>query len=265
MAKEEVELEREEWQTGGDPDGDTVVLAARGLSLAFGPNRVLCDINFEVREGEALAIVGQSGSGKSTILKLILRLLVPDAGEIIIYDEDISHLTFEEVLEVRKQMGMVFQASALFDSLSVYENVAYPLREHHPDIPEDDVERRARESLVLVDMDLDEFRNRLPAELSGGQRKRVGIARAIVDQPSILLYDEPTSGLDPVTSRTILRMIKRLQRELDVTSIVVTHDVDAVYEVANKVAMLKDCNIIFYGTPEEMRHSEDPVVQEFVA
>lgn len=264
MAEENVQIEGEPTGTEVRPQ-DRVVLAARGLSLAFGPNRVLCDINFEVREGEALAIVGQSGSGKSTILKLILRLLVPDAGEIIIEGEDISHLTFEEVLDVRKRMGMVFQASALFDSLSVFENVAYPLREHHTDMPEEETERRVRDSLALVDMDLDDFRDRLPAELSGGQRKRVGIARAIVDQPSILLYDEPTSGLDPVTSRTILGMIKRLQNELDVTSIVVTHDVDAVYQVANKVAMLKNCRIAFYGTPEEMRNSQDPVVQEFVS
>ena len=242
-----------------------IVLEVQGLDLAFGPNQVLCDISFQVREGEVLAIIGQSGTGKSTILKLILRLLVPDSGKIVIQREDISLLTFQEVLQVRQQMGMVFQASALFDSLTVFENVAYPLREHHHEMDEEDIEGQVEHSLELVDLSLEEHGYRLPAELSGGQRKRVGIARAIVDEPSILLYDEPTSGLDPVTSRTIVRMIQRLQRELDVTSIVVSHDVDAVYKVADNVAMLKDCRIVFYGTPDEMRTSEDPYVQEFVA
>lgn len=241
-----------------------IALEVTDLSLAFGAKEVLCDISLTVREGEALAIVGLSGSGKSTILKLILRLLVPDRGRIVIQGEDISQLTFEEVLEVRQQMGMVFQASALFDSLSVYENVAYPLREHHPGMREDDIEERVRHSLELVDLGLEEFGYRLPAELSGGQRKRVGIARAIVDQPSILLYDEPTSGLDPVTSRTIVRLIKRLQHELDVTSLVVSHDMDAVNEFADSVAMLQDCRIAFYGTPEEMARSDVPAVKEFV-
>ncbi len=242
-----------------------IVLEVQGLDLAFGPNQVLRDISFQVREGEVLAIIGQSGTGKSTILKLILRLLVPDSGKIVIQREDISLLTFQEVLQVRQQMGMVFQASALFDSLTVFENVAYPLREHHHGMDEEDIEGQVEHSLELVDLSLEEHGYRLPAELSGGQRKRVGIARAIVDEPSILLYDEPTSGLDPVTSRTIVRMIQRLQRELDVTSIVVSHDVDAVYKVADNVAMLKDCRIVFYGTPDEMRTSEDPYVQEFVA
>ena len=242
-----------------------VVLEVQGLGLSFGPNQVLCDISFQVREGEVLAIIGQSGTGKSTILKLILRLLVPDSGKIVIQREDISLLTFQEVLQVRQQMGMVFQASALFDSLTVFENVAYPLREHHHEMDEEDIEEQVKHSLELVDLSREEHGYRLPAELSGGQRKRVGIARAIVDEPSILLYDEPTSGLDPVTSRTIVRMIQRLQRELDVTSIVVSHDVDAVYKVADNVAMLKDCRIVFYGTPDEMKTSEDPYVQEFVA
>ena len=242
---------------------ETIALEVRDLNLAFGEHQILCDISFQVPDGEALAIIGQSGSGKSTILKLILRLLVPDSGEIIIRGENISQLTFQEVLHVRQDLGMVFQASALFDSLSVYENVAYPIREHR-DFGEDEIEEKVKHSLALVDLSLEDFAWRLPAQLSGGQRKRVGIARAISDQPSILLYDEPTSGLDPVTSRTIVKMIKRLQTELDVTSIVVTHDVTAVKHFANMVAMLKDCEIVFYGTPEEMIASQNPNVREFV-
>ncbi len=240
-----------------------IVVEARNLSLAFGENRVLCEISFQVPEGEALAIVGVSGCGKSTILKLILRLLVPDSGQIFIQGEDITQLSFQEILLVRRRMGMVFQESALFDSLTVYENVAFPLREHTK-LPEPEVWSRVEEALIHVDLSLEEVGDRLPAALSGGQKKRVGIARAIVDEPAILFYDEPTAGLDPLTSRTIVQLMERLQAELDVTSIVVSHDVNAVFRVASKVALLNECRIIFYGTPDEMKTSEDPYVQEFI-
>ena len=240
-----------------------IVVEARNLSLAFGENRVLCEISFQVPEGEALAIVGVSGCGKSTILKLILRLLVPDGGQIFIQGEDITQLSFQEILLVRRRMGMVFQESALFDSLTVYENVAFPLREHTK-LPEPEVWSRVEEALIHVDLSLEEVGDRLPAALSGGQKKRVGIARAIVDEPAILFYDEPTAGLDPLTSRTIVQLMERLQAELDVTSIVVSHDVNAVFRVASKVALLNECRIIFYGTPDEMKTSEDPYVQEFI-
>lgn len=240
------------------------VIDARGLHLAFGDQVVLEDISFEVHEGEALAILGASGVGKSTILKIILRLLVPDGGEILIDGEDISQLSFEEVLEVRQKMGMVFQAAALFDSLSVFENVAFPLREHLQHLSEEEVWERSRAALEMVDLDLDDFGDRLPAELSGGQKKRVGIARAIVHQPKILLYDEPTTGLDPLTSRMIIDLMQRLQGELDVTAIVVSHDVRMVMAVATHVAMLRDRRIIFYGTPQEMRQTENEYVRDFI-
>lgn len=243
--------------------GRPIVVEAQNLSLAFGENRVLCEISFQVPEGEALAVVGVSGSGKSTILKLILRLLVPDDGQIFIQGEDITQLSFQEVLMVRRKMGMVFQESALFDSLTVYENVAYPLREHTK-LSEPELWSRVEQALTHVDLSLEELGGRLPAALSGGQKKRVGIARAIVHQPAILFYDEPTSGLDPLTARTIVQLMERLQAELDVTSIVVSHDVNAVFQVANKVALLNECRIIFYGTPDEMKASEDPYVQEFI-
>jgi phospholipid/cholesterol/gamma-HCH transport system ATP-binding protein len=239
-----------------------VMVDVRNLSLAF-QKPVLCDISFQVREGQALAIVGPSGVGKSTILKIILRLLVPDAGQVIIEGEDINQLTFEEVLEVRQKMGMVFQAAALFDSLSTFENVAYPLREHMR-LGEREVWERVEKALGMVDMDIDEFGFRLPAELSGGQKKRVGIARAIVHEPKILLYDEPTTGLDPLTARTIVDLIKKLQAELEVTSVVVSHDVRAVLAVATHIAMLRDCLICFYGSPDDMLASTDPYVQDFM-
>jgi phospholipid/cholesterol/gamma-HCH transport system ATP-binding protein len=242
---------------------EPVVIEARHLYLSFGDNSVLEDISFEVREGDALAIVGVSGVGKSTILKLILRLLVPDSGEVIIDGEDINQLSFEEVLEVRQKMGMVFQASALFDSLSVFENVAFPLREHMH-LTEDELAERVRQALEMVNLSMDELGARLPAELSGGQKKRVGIARAISHQPKILLYDEPTTGLDPVTARTIVELIRRLEAELDVTSVVVSHDMRAVLAVSTHIAMLQDGGIIFYGTPEEIRASDNAYVQEFI-
>lgn len=240
-----------------------IVIEVRDLSLAFDEIRVLCGISFTVQEGEALAIVGPSGVGKSTILKLILRLLVPDDGAILVGGQDVVELSFEEVLKARQKMGMVFQESALFDSLTVFENVAYPLREHMR-LSEEEIRERVRQALAFVDMALEEFEDRLPAELSGGQKKRVGIARAIVHEPEILLYDEPTSGLDPLTTRTIVDLMRRLQSELEVTSIVVSHDVRSVFRVANRVAMLKDCEIIFYGTPQEMINAEDPDVREFI-
>lgn len=239
-----------------------VIIEARDLSLAF-EKPVLCEISFQVREGEALSILGASGVGKSTILKLILRLLVPDAGDVIIEGENINQLTFDEVLEVRQKMGMVFQAAALFDSLTVYENVAYPLREHMR-LRESQVTEQVGQALELVDLELDEFGRRLPSELSGGQKKRVGIARAIVHQPKILLYDEPTTGLDPLTARTIVELIQRLQHELDVTSIVVSHDVRAVIAVSTHIAMLRDCRICFYGTPDQMQATTDEYVRQFV-
>ncbi len=242
---------------------EPIIIEARNLHLSFGAKVVLEDISFEVREGDALAIVGVSGVGKSTILKLILRLLVPDSGQVLIDGEDINQLSFEEVLKVRQKMGMVFQASALFDSLSVFENVAFPLREHRQ-LPESGVVERVSSALAMVDLSVDDLGGRLPAELSGGQKKRVGIARAIAHQPKILLYDEPTTGLDPVTGRTIIDLIKRLDQELDVTSVVVSHDMRAVLAVSNHIAMLHDHHIIFYGTPDEILASGDPNVREFV-
>jgi phospholipid/cholesterol/gamma-HCH transport system ATP-binding protein len=242
---------------------EPILIEGRGLYLAFGDNQVLSDISFQVREGDCLSIVGASGVGKSTILKLVLRLLVPDSGYVVIEGDDINRLTFEEVLNVRQKMGMVFQAAALFDSLTIYENVAFPLREHMH-LPEDEVHDRVERALAMVDLSVYEFGYRLPAELSGGQKKRVGIARAIVHEPKILLYDEPTTGLDPVTSRTIVDLILRLQRELEVTSVVVSHDMRAVLAISTHVAMLRDGRIMFYGTPEELLQAKNPYVREFI-
>ena len=232
------------------------------VSLAFDVP-IIEDISLVTREGETMAIVGESGTGKSTILKLVLRLLVPDRGRVLIEGEDITPLTFEEALAVRQKMGMVFQGAALFDSMSVFENIAYPLREH-TDMNDDEIEQRVREKLQFVDLDPDRVMEQFPSELSGGMRKRVGIARGMANNPQIMLYDEPTSGLDPLTTGTITRLIMKLQRELGVTSLVVSHDIRSVFRMASKVALLHERRITFFGTPEEMAGSEDQYIQDFL-
>ncbi len=228
-----------------------------------GINRAVDGVSFHVEAGETVAIVGESGTGKSTILKLILRLLVPTSGSVAIDGEDITHLTFEEALEVRQKMGMVFQGAALFDSMTVYENIAYPLREH-TELTEDEIEARVREKLQFVDLEPDQVMDKLPSELSGGMKKRVGIARGMANNPQIMLYDEPTSGLDPLTTGTITRLIIKLQRELGVTSVVVSHDIRSVFRMATHVALLAERRIRFFGTPEEMAGSDDRYIQDFL-
>lgn len=238
------------------------VIALSHVSLSF-DRPILEDVSLVARKGETVVVVGESGTGKSTMLKLILRLLVPDRGSVCIEGRDISQLTFAEALEVRKRMGMVFQGAALFDSMSVFENVAYPLREH-TDMSEEEIEARVREKLAFVDLEPDEVIGQLPSQLSGGMRKRVGIARGMAANPAIMLYDEPTSGLDPLTTATITRLIMKLQRELGVTSLVVSHDIRSSFRMATKVALLSERRIVFFGTPEEMAASEDAYIRDFL-
>lgn len=232
------------------------------VSLAF-DQPVLEDVSFVARDRETVVIVGESGTGKSTILKLLLRLLVPDQGRVLVDGQDITRLSFEEALGVRQKMGMVFQGAALFDSMTVFENVAYPLREH-TDLGEAEIHDRVREKLEFVDLDADRVMEQFPAELSGGMRKRVGIARGMANNAEVMLYDEPTSGLDPLTTGTITRLIMKLQRELGVTSIVVSHDIRSVFRMASKVALLNDRHIAFFGSPEEMAASDDRYIQSFL-
>jgi len=252
-----------------DPEDEDEVEAERepiidleNISLAF-DEPILQDVSFVAREGETIVVVGESGTGKSTILKLILRLLVPDKGRVAIDGEDISHLSFEEALKVRQKMGMVFQGAALFDSMTVFENIAYPVREH-TDLAEDEIEARVREKLEFVDLEPDKVMQQFPSELSGGMRKRVGVARGMANNPEIMLYDEPTSGLDPLTTGTITRLIMKLQRELGVTSVVVSHDIRSAFRMATKVALLSERHIAFFGTPEEMTGSDNSYIRDFL-
>ena len=238
------------------------VIALRHVYLAF-DEPILEDVSFAAHTGETVVVVGESGTGKSTILKLILRLLVPDRGDVLIDGQDITGLDFDDALRVRQKLGMVFQGAALFDSMTVYENVAYPLREH-TDLSEDEIMARVREKLEFVDLDPDKVLDQLPSELSGGMKKRVGIARGMANNPEIMLYDEPTSGLDPLTTGTITRLIMKLQRELDVTSIVVSHDIRSSFRMATKVALLAEKKIKFFGTPEDMAASDDRYIQDFL-
>ena len=238
------------------------VIEFERVYLAF-DEPILKDVSFVAHRGETIVVVGESGTGKSTMLKLILRLLVPDEGRVLVDGQDISHLSFSEALAVRQKMGMVFQGAALFDSMSVYENVAYPLREH-TDQKEDEIEARVREVLEFVDLDPDRVMQQFPAELSGGMKKRVGIARGMANKPMLMLYDEPTSGLDPLTTGTITRLIMKLQRELGVTSIVVSHDIRSAFRMATRVALLAERHIIFFGTPEEMAASDDRYIRDFL-
>ena len=239
------------------------VIELRDVSLTF-DRPILENVSLEARKGESLMIAGESGSGKSTILKLILRLLVPDSGYIEVLGQDVVSLTFAEALDVRRHIGMVFQNAALFDSLTIYENVAYPLRENR-DHDEDEIERIVRERLDFVDLDPDQVMTQLPSQLSGGMRKRVGIARAIATDPEVVLYDEPTGGLDPLTIGTINELIRKLQRELKVTSVVVTHDIRAGFRVAQRVNLLKEGRIVFDGSPEEMIAADDPYIRAFLS
>jgi phospholipid/cholesterol/gamma-HCH transport system ATP-binding protein len=242
---------------------DTPVIALENVFLAFDERPILEDISVSVQPGETLVIVGESGTGKSTILKLILRLLVPDSGAVSIDGDDITGLSFEEALARRQQMGMVFQGAALFDSMTVYENIAYPLREH-TDLEEDAIEARVRQKLEFVDLDPDTVMELSPAELSGGMKKRVGIARGMANNAKIMLYDEPTSGLDPLTTGTITRLIMKLQRELQVTSVVVSHDIRSAFRMATRIALLAERRIAFFGTPEDMSASDDRYIRDFL-
>jgi phospholipid/cholesterol/gamma-HCH transport system ATP-binding protein len=243
-------------------DPRRTIVSLENVFLSF-EEPILQDVSFGAKGGETIVVVGESGTGKSTILKLLLRLLVPESGRVCIDGEDITNLTFDNALKVRQKMGMVFQGAALFDSMSVYENVAYPLREH-TDLNEDEIMARVREKLDFVDLDPDKVMEQMPSELSGGMRKRVGVARGLANNPQIMLYDEPTSGLDPLTTATITYLIIKLQRELGVTSVVVSHDIRSCFRMASKIALLAEKKIKFFGTPEEMTGSEDPYIRDFL-
>jgi phospholipid/cholesterol/gamma-HCH transport system ATP-binding protein len=231
------------------------------LSKSFGSHSVIEGVDLAIAPGESLAIIGPSGCGKSTLLKLLIRLEAPTGGSVTVNGQDIARLDEEGLIRLREKVGMVFQYGALFDSLSVYENVAFALREHAK-LSESEVARIVREKLKLVELEGTE--DLMPEELSGGMQKRVGIARALAFDPAIILYDEPTTGLDPITSVTIENLMVKLSRELKATSIVVTHVMQTVQRVAGRVVMLHAGKFIELGSPDQAARSANPIVRKFI-
>jgi phospholipid/cholesterol/gamma-HCH transport system ATP-binding protein len=238
-----------------------VSIEIEGLRKAFGPKVILDGITLRVAQGETVAVIGFSGAGKSVLLKTMIRLLEPDAGSVHVDGQDVAALKRDELYALRRNVGYVFQFAALFDSMTVHDNVAMGLRRMRQ-LPEPEITERVRECLRLVE--LADFAGRYPAELSGGQRKRVGLARALATRPRYLLYDEPTTGLDPVTTAVIDRLILKTAQELGVSGLVVTHDMKSAYRVADRIAMLYQGGLRFVGTPAEIQETSDPVVRAFV-
>ncbi len=227
----------------------------------LGGKQILAGANLDIQAGETRVVMGRSGEGKSVLLKHICGLMQPDQGLIYLEGEEISRYNEKQLFDVRRKIGVLFQNAALFDSLNVLQNVGFPLYEEG-EYKENEIRDRVVEVLRLVR--LGDILNKMPSELSGGMRKRVGLARAIIQKPKIILYDEPTTGLDPVTSDAINELINSLAHQLNVTSIVITHDMASAFKVATKMAMLFEGKIIFDGTPEEIRASDDELLQQFI-
>lgn len=239
------------------------MIEIKNLKKSFGPKEVLRGVNLNIEQGKTTVIIGASGCGKSVLLKHIVGLLKPDEGTILIDGDDITKMSEKEIYAIRKKFGFLFQSAALFDSMTVGENVGIALRENTL-TPRNEINKIVTEKLGLVNLPGTE--NLMPSELSGGMKKRVGLARALATNPQYILYDEPTTGLDPITSETIDQLMDAVARnkELSVTSIIVTHDIFTVYEIGDWVAMMFEGVVHFQGTPDELRATNDPIVREFL-
>jgi phospholipid/cholesterol/gamma-HCH transport system ATP-binding protein len=237
------------------------LIELKHISKRFGSLVVLSRLDLAINAGQCLVVIGASGTGKSVMLKIIVELLRPDFGEVWFDGQRIDALPERKLVAIRTRFGFLFQMGALFDSLTVAENIAFPIVEHTRK-PAEEIERIVKQKLTLVG--LPDAGPKMPAELSGGQRKRVALARAIALNPEVILYDEPTTGLDPIRSDVINELIIKLQRELKVTSIVVTHDMNSAFKIADRIVMLHEGHIVFDGTPDEIRRSEHDVVKRFV-
>jgi len=237
------------------------MIALKNLWKSFGDNAVLKGLDLNIEEGETIVVIGQSGCGKSVLLKTVVGLIIPDEGDVVIENVSLDNISKRKLLEIRKKIGMVFQGSALFDSLSVWENVGLGLLEHSL-MRREEVKEKASEKLHLVG--LSKVEDLFPAELSGGMKKRVGIARAIAMNPKFVFYDEPTTGLDPIIADRINNLIIELQGKLGITTIAVTHDMTSAYKIADRIAMLYDGKIIFDGTSEEVQNTKNPYVRQFI-
>lgn len=232
------------------------------IHKSFGEQKVLDGLNLEIEDGKTTVIIGKSGGGKSVLLKHIIGLLKPDSGQVLVNGIDITTLNDRELNEVRKNFGMLFQEAALFDSMNVGDNVAFPLREH--------TKKKEKEIREIVDerlraVGLPGVENKMPSELSGGMRKRVGLARALAMHPQIILYDEPTTGLDPIMTEAINDLIINTQKNFNVTCVVISHDINSIFEIGHNIAMLYDGKIVEYGTPEVIKQSDNPVLKQFLS
>ncbi len=239
------------------------LIRIEGLSKSFGSKQVLNGVDLEVMRGQSMVVIGGSGTGKSVLIKHVIGLLKPDAGRIVVAGQDISTMDMRGINKLRRKMGMLFQNAALFDSLPVWENVGFSLKQHTK-LSGKEIKKIAVEKLKMVGLS-DEVSDVMPSDLSGGMRKRVGLARAIAVDPEIILYDEPTTGLDPIMADVINDLIIALQKKLNVTSISITHDMTSAYKIADRIAMLYQGKIIEVGTPEEIRSSDNEIVRQFVS
>jgi phospholipid/cholesterol/gamma-HCH transport system ATP-binding protein len=250
-----IETENDNKQNG------IVVVEMEHLKKSFGNNHVLRDINLVIRKGENLAILGQSGTGKSVLIKCIVGLVEIDDGKLFILGQNISGLKYTEMIEIQKKIGFLFQSGALYDSMSVRENLEFPLRRQLRSIPKEKIDSLVKEA--LQDVGLDEAIDKAPSELSGGMRKRLGLARTLILKPEIMLYDEPTTGLDPITSKEISKLILEVQRKYDTTSIIITHDIECVKLTADRIIVLKNGICAAEGTYNDLEKSADPWIRSF--
>lgn len=239
---------------------EIIVADISHLKKAFGDNDVLKDISFKIKKGENLAVFGKSGSGKSVLIKCLVGLIEPDDGKILLLNSDISELNNDELNSLRKKVGFLFQSAALYDSMTVRENLEFPLRDLKSK-PQQEIDELVLEALTNVG--LAEAIDKMPSELSGGMRKRVGLARTLILKPEIILYDEPTTGLDPITSREISQLILDIQKKYNTASIIITHDIECARIAANRIIMIKDGTSIAEGTFEELSESKDEFVRSF--
>jgi len=249
-------------QAEPNQDGIVPVVAVENVYQSFAGLKVLNGINLRVNQGETLAVLGRSGTGKSVLLRLIIGLDTPDSGSICIHGQDIAGLALDRMGEIRKKMGFLFQQAALYDSLTVRENVAFPLEHHRRDMPKS--ERCDRVRQLLVEVGLDGDIDKMPSDISGGMQKRVGLARALALEPEILLLDEPTAGLDPISSGEIDEWVLKLQRERKMASIVVTHDLHSAKTIASRLALLNEGDVVIEGTFEDLQQSDVAFVKEFL-
>ncbi len=243
-------------------DAPRVMIEVQDLYKSFAGFAVLKGINLKMMEGTTTVVLGGSGSGKTVLMKHIMGLFKPDRGRVIVDGQDVSVMGRQELSRFRERMGMVFQSSALFDSMTVGENVAFPLREHSK-LSEPEIRAKVKEKLAVVD--LHDVEEKYPAELSGGMRKRVALARAIVREPKIVLYDEPTTGLDPLTTESVDEMIIHARERLSVTSVVISHDIGSAFHIGDHIAMINEGRIVEEGTPAEVRRTQEPHTKQFLA